>query len=668
MGSSVYLGTWVNWSHGRINGLTLTVAQPWSDVLVASIALVVAFTGTQIWGIVCFAAFKIRQSAIGNSMYHQVQAALRHSCNSPAVFAFRVMEIVWSNFRSRPTSNGDDARLILRETELDDLQIVKDGRRGVRQAYHESRPASGSRFKQLFLLLALTIVFAVGLTTLSLLSAQAFKAPDNTALISSPYCGWPAEINITNLITPEEKAIRASLLVPAGAQYQTTRNYARSCYAEASDGKIAGSEKQCNTLVLPNIPSTLTMDKRCPFPGEGVCKTDSAVVESLMIQSRDALGINTRDDDQISAKKTLTCVPIDADQWATDWLDAEIVGGLPGDKMKGYDVGKVPGLEGLRSQYAFGVSNYSSMTSSAPYTLFWAQAMPGNESETAFLPRNEINVPDADLTLIAVSSRAFFDEPIPDPWFNLTVPQTDSSNGEKTWIAPPGWSFLACLERYQLCSSGRCSNASALYQLQALPNYGLDGLTPTQKAVADLVWKSLWAGQVRYALETMAGQILIANEMVMGSWFMRSSKIPANQWTIEAWNLANISLAVLQRRPSDYASPAPLLQEYPERIMKPGTDEDKDLCGRIRIRTSGCTSFRVLGLVMLALAAGFATLVNRVLPRVFKGRRKRAIPDWSKYNFYHLLMALCEARDIQPWGRRDGDVPVMVDGNRKFAM
>jgi hypothetical protein len=352
--------------HGRLRGLTLTVAQPWSDVLVASIALLVAFTGTQIWAIVCFAAFRLRQSAVGNCVHHHVQGALRHSCNSPALFATRIVEILWSSSRSRPASYGPGVRL-MRETELDDLQVTGQGKQATIREYYEGRPKS--KVGQLFFLLGLTAVFAVSLTTMSLLSAQVFKAPDNTALIVSPHCGWPAETNVSALFTTEDKDIRAMLLVPARAQYQTARAYARSCYAEAGDGKIPGSEKQCNTLVVPKISSALTMQSRCPFPGDKVCKTDAAVVESQAVDSRDILGINTPDTDRISAKKTLTCVPIDADQWASDWIDAVSLGGVPGDKLKGYAVGKAPGRQGILADYPVGVSNYSSVMASQPYTI-----------------------------------------------------------------------------------------------------------------------------------------------------------------------------------------------------------------------------------------------------------------------------------------------------------
>lgn len=111
------------------------------------------------------------------------------------------------------------------------------------------------------------------------------------------------------------------------------------------------------------------MVKKCPFPGDGVCKTDAAVVESHVIDSRDTLGINTPDSDRISVTKTISCVPIDADPWATDWMDAEPLGGVVGDTLKGYTVGTAPGKQGLQAKYPIAVTNYSTVMASESYTL-----------------------------------------------------------------------------------------------------------------------------------------------------------------------------------------------------------------------------------------------------------------------------------------------------------
>ena len=289
-----------------------------------------------------------------------------------------------------------------------------------------------------------------------------------------------------------------------------------------------------------------------------------------------------------------------------------------------------------------------------------------------FIPRDELIVPDSDLTLIDLSSRLSFDERIPDAWFNITESITDS-DGYVFWQAPRDIFFLGCLEQYQICASGRCSKPSGIYQLRESPFYGLESLAPGQKAVADLIWKSLWAGQLQFAIRFLGGQILVANEKIMGRSSLRSAKISSVQWVIETWNLANISLAVLQRRPGDYASPAPLLQQNPNHIVKPETPEAMDLCARIKFRAIRSTSFRIFSIGLLVLGTATAAAVNQILRVFFPGHSKIgragiAISDWSRYNFHHLLMAVCEERGIAPWYHQEKEVPLMLDEKEAFSL
>jgi hypothetical protein len=300
--------------------------------------------------------------------------------------------------------------------------------------------------------------------------------------------------------------------------------------------------------------------------------------------------------------------------------------------------------------------------------------MPGNDTPlvSTFGPRDELQVANADFTLVALSPVAFFDEEVPDPWFNITTSQ-QTAPGLDTWRAPFGLTFLGCLEQYQFCASGVCSQPSGLYELLASSTYGLQRITADQKAVADIVWKSLWAAQLQYSLLFVGNEILVANEKVMGNWYMRSSKIPSNQWTIEAWNLANVSFAVLQRRPGDYASPASVLRGDPGRLIQPETAAARALCQQIKIRTTRYSSFRVFSLALLAVVAVIVTMLNGILPSSFSKASRSAgggqkAAEWQWYNFFHLIRSACEARGIGPWDRREKTVPTMRESQREFSL
>jgi hypothetical protein len=106
--------------------------------------------------------------------------------------------------------------------------------------------------------------------------------------------------------------------------------------------------------------------------------------------------------------------------------------------------------------------------------------MPSNNSQSALIPRPGLQVANSDLLLISLAFIAFFDEPVTDPWFTASIPITDFSTRilEKSFTASPGFSFLACLEQYQLCTTSQCSNPAGIYQLMTMFNYGFNELAP----------------------------------------------------------------------------------------------------------------------------------------------------------------------------------------------
>ena len=359
--------------------MTLTTDQPWSDVLVAAIALVITFTGTQIWGVVCFVAFRVRQSAIGDYIYHHVQVVLRNSSGSPTSFAWKVLQIIFSQRTQnhhRPDPPPIATGLIqgFKDHSHADSDHPQHADPSERHTGEKARRARGWNLARLSCLLGLAAVFSAAFTAISVMGSQFVKAADNSVLIASDYCGWPAEVsNVNDLATPEARDTSALLMVPSRARYQRSRVYARSCYAEQDDGELS---KQCDVFVTPRIASTLTTGNACPFPGAGVCKTDAVRIESGTIDSRDVLGINTTDEDRVGVKKSWTCAPIDADQWATDWVDGAPWGFAKGDSIKGYAVGTVPGGQPPVSEYPFVTTKYSSLFASDAYPLWSVSRTP----------------------------------------------------------------------------------------------------------------------------------------------------------------------------------------------------------------------------------------------------------------------------------------------------
>ena len=79
-GAYIYQGPWINWSHGLIQGSTITLSIRNGAILIAFLALLVKFSGSQLWGIVKYAIHQRRASqSPRDGLYHQTQAILRNA-------------------------------------------------------------------------------------------------------------------------------------------------------------------------------------------------------------------------------------------------------------------------------------------------------------------------------------------------------------------------------------------------------------------------------------------------------------------------------------------------------------------------------------------------------------------------------------------------------------
>lgn len=112
-----------------------------------------------------------------------------------------------------------------------------------------------------------------------------------------------------------------------------------------------------------------------------------------------------------------------------------------------------------------------------------------------FHPIPELDIQDADVTMMGLVSRIAYPKAIEDPWFTAT----NQSNGTTNWYNANSYtathprSFLGCRQRYQLCTADRsyCSPYTGLYGILH-EDSDLQNLNPTQRAVFQLMWKMIW--------------------------------------------------------------------------------------------------------------------------------------------------------------------------------
>lgn len=202
------------------------------------------------------------------------------------------------------------------------------------------------------------------------------------------------------------------------------------------------------------------------------------------------------------------------------------------------------------------------------------------------------------------------------------------------------------------------------------------GFNYAQIATFRLLWKATWAMQIRYVLLNLGANILLAKDKLYISLDRLSSTLPPNQWHAEVENIHNISMAILQRRVVDHASPSSFKLNGSLRsdkyIIPENDTESLRLCSHQRIRTSEYSSFSVLGLALIFLGGAFIILINILLAgtvgwfqrKTGRGLHRRL--EWIEGEMLQLQRMLFEGWGIGPWNGDQNIVPVTALFGQKF--
>lgn len=96
MQNQIYLGPWINYSHGFIRGMTITISDRAGGLLTAFIAAFVTIVGAELWKVICYILHQVRsESTAQDGLYHQQQVILRTS-PTPGGAAWLFLQQSWS--------------------------------------------------------------------------------------------------------------------------------------------------------------------------------------------------------------------------------------------------------------------------------------------------------------------------------------------------------------------------------------------------------------------------------------------------------------------------------------------------------------------------------------------------------------------------------------------
>ena len=255
--SQIYTGPWINWSRGFVYGSTITLSQRNGSLLTAFLGIFVAAAGAAFWRILSFLIHQHRAKPLmRDAVHHQQQAILRNS-GSPDAAAWQMTQVAWQWRKVTPRS-------ILRG-----LPII-------------------------ILATCNIILFAIA----GVFSSEVTKATGNETLIRSSDCGY-----LLPRFPDPSQPITAAL---AGFQAMDANDtlaasaYSRACYGSTFRGS------QCYQYPKSRITWT-NRTVPCPF-GDDICKdVNGFQMDTGLVDSHGALGINAKPSDRVQYRKVTTC-------------------------------------------------------------------------------------------------------------------------------------------------------------------------------------------------------------------------------------------------------------------------------------------------------------------------------------------------------------------------
>jgi hypothetical protein len=304
---SVYVGTWRNYGavhiirllftgadrsnhldQAAILGDTLTIESRWGLILNTFLALFISWVGLETWSLLCFVIHQWRSTVeCQDAIYHQLQVLLRAG--------------------------------------LRDWQLAS---KLIGTAYSWSNSRNGKRpIRRLAPFILLALVHGVSFAVASILSAKV-ATTNGQVLLQSTNCGFPdtndVQFNYDQLLSMSKPDVMgaSALRILAQNVLQWAKEYVDGCYAYSPV-----SANTCDNYVRQYFASTTNVNGTCIFH-DNICLSPSVTFESGYIDSHFDIGINAPPQDRISVQKRMSCAPIDAERFSSDWITLPIQYGL----------------------------------------------------------------------------------------------------------------------------------------------------------------------------------------------------------------------------------------------------------------------------------------------------------------------------------------------------
>ncbi|KAH7119720.1 hypothetical protein B0J11DRAFT_508517 [Dendryphion nanum] len=641
----VYLGTWINWSQGKIYGSTLTLTERDGNFLVAFIALFVAFAGGSLYRILCFFSHLLWSSnKQRDAIHHQRQAILRNS-ESGLTATWALIKMIWQ-WKRKGAGYRPSRRLI---------------------------PVMG-------LIVTLTLLLLVA----GVYSSEISAMTGNEVLLRGSNCGIMQTPKPRN-----ETSGGASVLLGSYGKYDTSRvqairNHAQDCYSGV------GSQNCKQLFTRPHLKTSIRVDKftNCPFNNDTICvygkeRKENIFIDSGLLDSHSDFGINAPPEKRVYFRQVLKCAPLSTQ--SNKYLESRQVNITSGYGVL-YDMYYLGNSTNRNTTYKYrgdsmGMVMIEGSTNHARYTLGIKSSMPSTPFQSRFEPIPILKKNDSDVMLAFLSQNNILHiEQCEDPWYMATYKVGVYSNYEQFFddtivrYAPFPYAntqVMGCTIQHQTClppldgkGEKRCSQLGPAGKDQDdIPDRSVEELQMMQWIRRAAMNKF----SIPDLLEKL-GQDSLASRY--GLSLGLQAPLPKDQWKLDVQRWFDISLASMQMSAVDTVT-GPNDAALTQLQIKPQNPTENSICNSQKIRSTAHSNFSVFGMTIIFAVGTFVILVHWSLDPLYKKwlwklcrSRGYASVEWTTNGVLQLQRLAHEGVGSGSWKHCDDGCPIVQgDGN-----
>ncbi|KAF2474435.1 uncharacterized protein BDR25DRAFT_385987 [Lindgomyces ingoldianus] len=615
----VHLGFWTNWSHGKVQGATITLTQRNGGFLIAFLAIFVGMVGKSFWRLGCFCMHRYFSSSDPeDGLYHQRQAILRNSDTA--------QDAAWRLFIS--------------------LLSWRSGARA-------RRPIA-----RLFpiILGALLISSAFGIA--SIFSSHVTTDTTSEVLLTGARCG------VVNQKKPHNITKMLELLLP----YYTERasqvlNYGLQCYTNSSN--VDG----CNLYIKPQLPIFANREAGCPF-SDGICKmnTGNLILDTGLLDSLDHFGINTSPKERFQMRIVQHCAPIVTEGYTETYNETDL------GPMVRYLYGPNIQINGTRCSMLSYAPPDPALYPTGTNDFIPIPPLTRQDADVSLMyvsaPGIRFSAPVDDPWLSAHK-----------PATNLVEHETNQTRPSYIQDEPAG--IMACATQYQYCnpSTKECEPLRGL--IDPRKGTPLKKIFPNKRQFDTLSWADGNLVSNFFSSHGLVGFIgASALRARYGLSYGYQGPLPSNQWQLEVEHLLKGTLASVQDVWVTMANGAPHVLDDFLQPPDANDTVARSMCANQKIMSQKYSSFNVLGISLILILGAWIMVMDIGLePAVAWWQRRRylrhhmqdkffsaadhplyAALEWSHTSTLQLQRLAHEEAGYGAWSKGDGDCPVTMPG------